>query len=77
LLREIEKANLTKIPENSTYLDHALIPDRFYIPTRYPNGLPDLSPNEAYSAADARISIDYAREILDFIQRVIQVRELS
>jgi hypothetical protein len=22
--------------------------DRFYIPTRYPNGLPELTPGEAY-----------------------------
>jgi HEPN domain-containing protein len=27
--------------------------DRFYIPTRYPNGLPDLTPGKYYFQKDA------------------------
>jgi HEPN domain-containing protein len=34
--------------------------DRFYIPTRYPNGLPDLTPAEAFTADDAEVCLEYA-----------------
>ena len=37
--------------------------DRFYIPTRYPNGLPDLTPDKAYFAADSAQAIRLAGEL--------------
>lgn len=42
----------------------ATILDRFYIPTRYPNGLPELTPAEAYLEEDATLCIQQAAEIL-------------
>ena len=41
----------------------ATILDRFYITTRYPNGLPDLTPEEAYLEEDAISCLDYAKKI--------------
>jgi len=45
-----------------------LILDRFYIPTRYPNGLPDLTPEQAFLEEDAKSCIEHATNILDAVQ---------
>jgi HEPN domain-containing protein len=39
--------------------------DRCYIPTRYPNGLPDLTPAETYFAPDADLAIRLAARFLE------------
>jgi HEPN domain-containing protein len=38
--------------------------DKLYIPTRYPNGLPDLSPFEVYTDLEAHAAIAAARSVL-------------
>jgi HEPN domain-containing protein len=38
--------------------------DRFYIPTRYPNGLPDLTPDESFLEEDAEACIENANTII-------------
>ena len=38
--------------------------DKFYIPTRYPNGLPGGIPSSAYSEQEAQEAMHKAREIL-------------
>lgn len=43
--------------------------DRLYIPTRYPNGIPDLTPGETYAAEDAEEAIEGAGRILDAVRR--------
>jgi HEPN domain-containing protein len=48
--------------------DAGVILDRHYIPTRYPNGLPDITPEQAFLKEDAVISIDYSRNILNEVQ---------
>jgi len=45
-----------------------LILDRFYIPTRYPNGLPDLTPDQAFLQEDAKNCIKYATEFLKTVE---------
>lgn len=49
---------------------HARLLDRFYIPTRYPNGLPDGTPMENYTDADSEIAINTAEAILGEVKRV-------
>ena len=44
--------------------------DRFYIPTRYPNGLPGGIPADSYSEEDARQALELARVILAFVEAV-------
>ncbi len=39
--------------------------DKFYIPTRYPNGLPDLTPGQTYRKEDAQRGIDAARKLVE------------
>lgn len=48
--------------------DAALL-DQFYIPTRYPNGLPlPAVPSEAYSAAQAEDAVSAARRIIEVVE---------
>lgn len=42
--------------------------DRYYIPTRYPNGLPGGIPAEAYQEEDAQKAISMAEEVIQFIR---------
>jgi len=45
--------------------------DQYYIPTRYPNGLPGGVPHEVYSPAQAAEAIRGARELLETIRTLI------
>ena len=38
--------------------------DKFYIPTRYPNGLPGGLPSQAYTADEARKALDWSGELI-------------
>lgn len=40
--------------------------DKFYIPTRYPNGLPEIIPQEGYGRDQAEKGIDAAKRIIDW-----------
>lgn len=42
--------------------------DKYYIPTRYPNGLPGGIPAEAYTRDDAQMAISMAQKILEFVK---------
>lgn len=44
--------------------------DQFYIPTRYPNGVPDITPEEAYGEDDAQTGIAYAEKFLKIVKKV-------
>jgi len=46
--------------------------DKYYIPTRYPNGLPDLTPAQVFTVEDAKDCKDRAYKILKAVERVIQ-----
>jgi len=51
--------------------DNAMLLDKMYIPTRYPNGLPDLIPSKVYSKNEAKAAIKAAEEILIAIEKFI------
>lgn len=55
--------------EFATLKDRASLLDRFYIPTRYPNGLPGGIPSEAFNSRDAEEAIRAAGEIIAFVLR--------
>lgn len=42
--------------------------DKFYIPTRYPNGLPGGIPAEAFDKYDAERALEMAKRVIDFIK---------
>jgi len=45
--------------------------DRFYIPTRYPNGLPDMTPQEAFLAEDATSAVELARRLIETVRPLL------
>jgi HEPN domain-containing protein len=45
--------------------------DQFYIPTRYPNGIPDISPDQAYGKEDAKSGLKYAKRFLVVVKNII------
>ncbi len=47
--------------------------DRLYIPTRYPNGLPELIPLEAFSDADADLAATAADDILAVAKEILKL----
>lgn len=46
--------------------------DRLYIPTRYPNGLPDITPDMAYGEDDSLFSITAAEKIINEVEVIIK-----
>jgi len=42
--------------------------DRFYIPTRYPNGIDAGAPAETYNAADAQTALGLCDKVVRFVQ---------
>jgi len=59
-----------KEPDHSQLMlliDHAKHLDKLYIPTRYPDGLPDLTPSEVFTGADAGAAIDHSRTIIEWV----------
>jgi HEPN domain-containing protein len=53
-----------EIPDLDAWLEQGALLDKFYIPTRYPNGLPDLTPGQVYRLSDARRGIEAARTLV-------------
>ena len=49
-----------RVPALADWEQRAALLDRFYIPTRYPNGLPDLTPGQSFFAPDAEQAITVA-----------------
>jgi HEPN domain-containing protein len=45
--------------------------DSYYIPTRYPNGLPDGIPANVYTQSAAKGAVDLAREVVEFVDELI------
>lgn len=41
--------------------------DKYYIPTRYPNGLPGGIPADVYTESDARLALSMAEQVIKFV----------
>lgn len=74
-LRPFGRSLLQKLPEefrpDKTVIDMAKELDRAYIPTRYPTVHPEGAPYEAYTEADARRLIGYARRIVGYCEGLL------
>lgn len=55
-----------------SYRKEAMALDRYYIPTRYPDGLPDITPMDAYNVDDAETALKYSGHFLDLAHEVIE-----
>jgi HEPN domain-containing protein len=49
--------------------------DQLYIPTRYPNGLPDKTPGEFYNATSSREALECLEPILDLVTGILRRAE--
>jgi len=54
----------TDISNLESWIERGALLDQFYIPTRYPNGLPDLTPGQVYRLEDARRGLEAARMLV-------------
>lgn len=45
--------------------------DRYYIPTRYPNGFAQGAPMDYYDAPTAQEAIDHAQRIIDYVDQAL------
>ncbi len=55
---------LTDHPDLSDLRDAARQLDQYYIPTRYPNGLPGGVPAQAFTPRQAAEAVAYARQLV-------------
>lgn len=64
---------LSKLPVKvqDELLDKARELDKAYIPTRYPNSIPEGAPFEVYTEAEARRLISYAEEIIELCKGIL------
>jgi HEPN domain-containing protein len=56
-------------PEVAPLREAAIVLDRFYIPTRYPNGFDAGAPQDYFLEGDARQAIAHAEQIIEFVRR--------
>jgi HEPN domain-containing protein len=71
LIEDLENVDLNVYDQLKGLLKAGTVLDRFYIPTRYPNGLPELTPAEAYLDEDAELCIRQATEILAAVKSLL------
>lgn len=59
------------IPRLALLLSAARQLDLYYVPTRYPNGLDDGTPEEAFSSDQSSKALGFAQEIVEAATRII------
>lgn len=60
----IEFPQRSEIADLEMWIEQGALLDKFYIPTRYPNGLPDLTPGQVYRQEDAKRGLEAARLLI-------------
>jgi len=66
VLRRLVEGLVDREPGLAAQLERAKVLDKFYIPTRYPNGLDVGAPADAYTEGEANQAIVDAEAILQF-----------
>jgi HEPN domain-containing protein len=61
------------LPDVQNWLTQAAYLDKFCIPTRYPNGLPDLTPSQVYNSQDSTQAIERAEFFLEGTDKLLAV----
>ena len=62
-----------EIPDLEAWIGQGALLDKFYIPTRYPNGLPDLTPGQVYRQEDGKSGIETARALVAACKKWFEV----
>ncbi|MFN3309778.1 MAG: HEPN domain-containing protein [Anaerolineales bacterium] len=60
------------LEEYKRWVEYGASLDKFYIPTRYPNGLPDLTPGQVYRLEDAQQAIEKAEYFIEQIRQFLE-----
>ena len=71
LIEDLNSVDLKLYQRLEPYTRMGMVLDRFYIPTRYPNGLPDITPDVAFTDEDADTCITYSKKILDEVRSIL------
>ena len=71
LIEDLNSVDLKLYQRLESYTRMGLVLDRFYIPTRYPNGLPDITPDVAFTDEDADTCITYSKKIIDEVRSIL------
>jgi len=70
---------LIKLPKkyevSKSLINKAMELDKAYIPTRYPNSIPEGAPFEVYTREEAERLVSYAEEILKFCKSILSGSE--
>lgn len=61
-----------ELPDPQTWIERGGTLDKLYIPTRYPNGLPDLTPGQVYRADDAGRAMEAATALVSASRKWIE-----
>lgn len=51
------------------FRDSFAVLDQYYIPTRYPNGLPGGVPSEVYTRTQAAAAVEVAQQVITAVRR--------
>ena len=73
LIDGLEEENIEYYEEMKDLDRIGIVLDRFYIPTRYPNGLPDMTPDMAFSREDAETCVAHAEKILNRVKSILKI----
>ena len=71
LIQGLEQVDIKTYKKIKGLEKNAVLLDRFYITTRYPNGLPELTPEEAYLEEDAKNCIENAEKIIKVVSSIL------
>ena len=71
LIDDLEEVDSNLFRNLKKLIRAGMLLDRFYIPTRYPNGLPDITPDQAFNKKDALDAVKYAGMILRQVKKFI------
>ncbi len=69
-----EFPNLDWLKPKEKWLLYAASLDKFYIPARYPDGLPDLTPALSYNIEDAQMALERARFLLEQVRLLLPAK---
>lgn len=61
-----------RLPDAAQWIEQAALLDKFYIPTRCPNGLPGLTPGQVYTRPEAVRGSETARALVAACRRWLE-----